>query len=114
MKDYLLYVTDGNIQNADEFWEWSTAVVIKAQDLGHTRLLFDNRTCSLEITQHDVITISERWAGMNAPTLGLRYAVISSRGNPEISKFIETSFTNRSAAYKRFDSQKDALEWLLS
>lgn len=111
--DYLLFITDGSVHSAEDFWEWSMSIVTKAQEFGKTKLLFDNRTFLLDITQYDVLTVVDRWVEMDAPSLGLKFAVISSRKSPEISRFIETSFTNRSAAYKRFSHQTEALGWLL-
>ncbi|MGL1863421.1 MAG: hypothetical protein OCC46_12925 [Pseudodesulfovibrio sp.] len=113
-QDHLLHVTDGNVQSADEFFEWALAVVTKALEVGQTKLLCDNRTFSLQISQFDVIECLKRLEEMEAPKFGLRFAVLSSREHPEISRFVETSFTNRSASYKRFGNQKDALEWLLA
>jgi len=113
-RDYLLFIGDGSILNAEELLEWCMAAVDKARESGHKKLLFDNRTLTLEMTQHDVLMASNRMAELNVQLLGFRFAVVSSAKNPERSTFIETAFVNRSATYKNFDTQKDALEWLLA
>ena len=94
--------------------EWSSAAISKARELGRNKILFDNRTLDVEVAQYDVIAVADRLADMGVQNMGLRFAVLSSRKTLDISNVIETVFTNRSAVYRRFESQKAALEWLLS
>ena len=112
--DYILIIGDGSIQSGEDLFEWSMSAIRKAQDLGRTRLLFDNRTLTVEVTQYDAIEAANRLADMDIQKMGLRFAVLSSRKTLPISSVVETAFVNRSAVYRRFDSKKDALEWLLA
>lgn len=112
--DHLLCITDGMVDNADTFLVWAKAVIAKAAELGRTKILVDNRTFVLNLTALDVITFATALEEMNAASLGLRLAVVSSPKNPEISRLVETSLINRSAMYKGFKGQEEAKEWLFS
>lgn len=110
---YLLCITHGTVDNAEAFVEWAVGVIGKARETGHTRILMDNRTFELHLSPLDVVTFASRLEAMNANSLGLRLAVVSSPANPEISRLVETSLINRSASYKSFRNQQEALDWLL-
>lgn len=113
-KDHMFFIGDGSIRDQEEFFQWCVASIGKARDSGHTRLLYDNRTLSLEMTQHDIMVVSEQLLDLGIPVMGLRFAVVSSARTSDVADSVETAFANRSAAYRRFDSQEEALEWLLS
>lgn len=104
--DYLLFIDDGRIHTKEDLLALCVDAITKALQHGQKRVLLDNRTLSIELTRHDVLEVANQLVEMNAQELGLRFAVISSRTSSKIAKFVETSFTNRAAMYKRFDSQK--------
>jgi len=112
--DYILIIGDGTIESAEELFEWSVSAVNKALELGRNKLLFDNRTLTVEVFQYDTFEVANRLADMDIQRMGLRFAVLSSRKTLAVSNVIETAFVNRSAVYKRFDSKKEALQWLLA
>jgi hypothetical protein len=112
--DYLLLIDDGRISNKQEFLDLCIDAITKALQHGQKRLLLDNRTLSIELTRPEVLEVADQLKEMNAQELGFRFAVISSRGSSRIARFVETSFTARSAIYKRFESQREALSWLLA
>ena len=112
--EYMLFIGDGSLKDAEEFFEWCMTSIKKAQEHGLNRLLYDNRTLLVEMAQHDVMVVSDRLADMDVQLLGFRFAVVSSRETLELSRFVETTFTNRSATYKTFGSQEEALKWLLA
>lgn len=112
--DYMIFIGDGSIRNAEEFFEWCATSIKKAQECGHSRLLYDNRTLQLDLSQHDIMTVGDLLLEMGVPSLGLRFAVLSSVNTAAASQGVDTAFANRSVTYKRFDSQKDALKWLLA
>lgn len=111
-KTHLLCVTDGKVSNVDEYLAWAMEIVAKAKSSGHKVLLMDNRTFSLELTPLDVVSFADKLDEMGAARLGLRIGVVSNPGNPEVSRLVETSLVNRSATYRSFRNQADAMEWL--
>lgn len=111
--EYLLCISDGSVDDAEEYINWGMQAVKKAKEFGHTRILFDNRTFSLNLSSLDVVTFANKYEEMNIPLLGLRMAVLSNPKNHEVSRLIETTLTNRSATYQRFGSQAEAVGWLL-
>jgi len=112
--DYLLLIDDGRIRNKQEFLELCIDAITKALQHGQKRLLLDNRTLSIELTRPEVLEVADQLEGMSAHELGFRFAVISSRKSSKIARFVEMAFANRSAMYKRFESQREALSWLLA
>ena len=113
-QDYLHLIDDGRINTKEDFLALCVDAITKALEFGQKKILLDNRTMSIELTTHDVLEVATQLVEMNAQELGLRFAVISSRDSSELAEFVETSFTKRAAMYKRFDSQKEALRWLLA
>ena len=113
-EDHILFKGDGSLKEPEEFIQWCMMSISMAQESGQSRLLYDNRTLQLDLTQHDITTVSEQLADDGIQLLGLRFAVVSSVKTLAVAKLIETAFANRSAAYKIFDTQKKALEWLLA
>lgn len=111
--EYLLCITDGAVNDADEYISWGLEAIKKAKELGYTRILFDNRTFSLKLSSLDVVTFAKKYEEMNIHLLGLRMAVLSNPKNADVSRLIETTLTNRSATYRRFGSQAEAEGWLL-
>lgn len=111
--DYLLCITDGSVDSAEDYISWGLEAVGKAQAMGHTKLLFDNRTFRLNLAPYDVVIFANKYEEMNIAQLGLRMAVLSNPKNPDESRLIETTLRNRSATYKRFNTQADAIGWLL-
>lgn len=109
---YVLCVTQGAVRNSDEFIAWGEGVIANALTMGCRKVLLDNRDFRLEISTLDVITFASHLENQDAAQIGLRLAVLSSPLNPEISRVVETSMTNRSAAYRRFNSPEEAKEWL--
>lgn len=109
---HLLCVTDGNVSTVEEYLAWALEVISKVQKSGCKILLLDNRTFSLQLTAHDVVVFADELEKMGAAKLGLRIAVISNADNLDISRLVETSLVNRSATYKSFRSQADAMKWL--
>ena len=109
---YLLCITDGTVASVESFIEWAVAVIGKARETNHTKILIDNRTFELRLSSMDVVTFASYLEEMNAASLGLRLAVTSSPKNPEISRMVETALTNRSASYRSFRNQKEAMDWL--
>lgn len=112
--DHLLLIGDGCLRNEEEYLDWCVISVKKAKELNHNRLLFDNRTLSLELTQYEALEVADRLVEMGSQKLGFRVAVLSCKKTMDIAQFVETSFINRSLVYKSFDSQEEALKWLLS
>jgi len=112
--DHILFIGNGSIRNQEEFYQWCVESIEKAKATGHTRLLYDNRALFLEMTQHDITMVSEQMLDLGIPLMGLRFAVVSSSKTFDVARSVETAFANRSAAYRRFDSQEEALEWLLA
>ena len=110
---YLLCITDGSADDAEEYISWGLDLITKVQEVGHSRLLLDNRTFSLNLSPLDIVLFANKYEEMDVSQLGLRMAVLSNPKNPEVSRLIETTLTNRSAAYKRFETQADAIGWLL-
>lgn len=111
---YLLCITDGMVDNAESFIEWGLSVMGRAREMGHTRVLFDNRTFRLYLTPLDVITFASHLEKIGAARMGFRMAVLSNPANLETSRLVETALVNRSGSYKGFRSQKEAKEWLLN
>lgn len=112
-REYLLCITDGRVENAESFIEWGVGVMAKAREMGHTKVLFDNRTFELRLTPLDVITFATHLEDIGAARLGFRVAVISNPVNPETSRLVETAMVNRSGSYRNFHSQQEAKDWLL-
>ena len=112
--DHILFEGDGTLRDSEELFQWCAMSIKKARFCGHTRLLYDNRTLRLEVSQHDVMTVGEQLAEVGVQLMGFRFAVVSSAETADVAKFIETAFANRSAAYRRFDSREEALRWLLA
>jgi len=112
-QDYLLFITNGSIQSADEFWDFLKDVATQGIEKKYNRLLFDHRTLYLQITQYDALMCVEKLLNVGIPIQGFRTAMITSKNSLEVGKFVETALTNRSVTYKRFETRKDALDWLL-
>ncbi len=110
--DYLLCNSQGEILDSDCFLKWAKQVMTVASELGHTKILFDNRSLNLNLASLDVVTFAKELEEMGAALLGLRMAVASSSDNYETSRLVETSLTNRSASYKSFSELSEAKEWL--
>lgn len=110
---YLLCITDGSVNDAEEYISWGLDTLGKAKETGHRKLLYDNRTFNLNLTPLDTVLFAKRYESLDVAQLGLRMAVLSNPKNPDISRLVETTLVNRSAAYKRFDTQAEALNWLL-
>lgn len=113
-EDHILFIGDGAIRDTEELYQWCVTSIEKARDCGYTRLLYDNGTLSLELSQHDIMTAGEQLADMGVQLMGLRFAVVSSAKTSDVAKSVETAFANRSAAYRRFDTKEEALQWLLA
>ena len=110
---YVLCVTDGSVNSADEYISWGLEVTAKAKEAGCTRFLFDNRTFSLNLSPLDIVLFAKKYEELNMAQFGFRMAVLSNPKNPEVSRLVETTLINRSASYKRFNTQAEALTWLL-
>lgn len=110
---YLLCITDGEVSDSETYIQWGLALIAKAREARHTRILVDNRTFRLKLTPLDVITFADYMEKMGGNKLGLRLAVLSCVQNLDVSRMVETSLINRSATYKSFLNQKEAQEWLL-
>ena len=111
--NHLLCITDGSVNSAEEYIAWGLETLKKARETGHKKILYDNRTFRLNLTPLDTVLFAKRYEDLNVAQFGLRMAVLSNPKNPEISRLIETTLTNRSASYKTFATQADALTWLL-
>jgi len=111
-KTHLLCVTDGKVSNVKEYLAWAMDIIAKAKSSGHKVLLMDNRTFTLELTPLDVVSFADKLDEMGAAKLGFRIGVVSNPGNPEVSRLVETSLVNRSATYRSFKNQTEAMEWL--
>ena len=111
--NYLLCITDGTVEDAEEYIAWGLESLKKTIDTGHKKILYDNRTFKLNLVPLDIVLFAKQYEEMDVAQLGLRMAVVSNPKNPEVSRLVETTLTNRSAAYKTFGSQAEALTWLL-
>ena len=94
--------------------EWGEGVLASIRATGHRKILFDNREFNLKLSTWDIIAFAERLGDQGVAYHRLRLAVLSSPYNPEMSRMAETSMTNRSATYMRFDTEEEALTWLRS
>ena len=112
MMNYLLCTTTGEVAELNELIEWSEGVTAQIHKTGHRKILFDNRDFRLKLSSWDIITFAKRLEDESTTYHELRLAVLSSPFNPEISRVAETSLTNRSATYMRFDTEDEALAWL--
>ena len=113
-KDYLLCITDGKIDSLDALFNWAKSIIDKTRETGHRKLLFDNRTCRLELTSLDVVTFATQLEVIDIMKSGYRLAAIPSPHNPDVSRMVETALINRSVSYKMFASQEAAKEWLFN
>ena len=111
MMNYLLCTSSGEVTDVDEFVDWSEDLVVQIRKTGHRKVLLDNREFHLKLSPWDIITFAKGLEDRVAGYKGLRLAVLSSPFNPEMSRVAETSMTNRSATYKRFDTMDEALGW---
>lgn len=111
---YLLCVSNGTINSVEAYVNWGEAAVSKALETGNFKILFDNRTLLLDLDSWEIDIFSKHLDEMDYVSIGLRLAVLSNPANEEISQQIELALTNRSASYKRFKSQEDAVKWLES
>ncbi len=109
---YLLCVSDGTIDSVDTYIEWGKAAVSRALETGNFKILFDNRTLFLDLQSWDIALFAKFLDGMDYVSIGLRLAVLSNPANDEASHLVETALRKRSASYKRFKSQKEAVTWL--
>lgn len=112
--DYLLCITDGEVSDAESYIQWAMNVVKKALETDHKKVLFDNRTFHLKLTQLDVSAFAAHLENMGTARLGFRLAVVPCSRNPEVSRMVETALRNRSGSYKTFQNQDDAKAWLLA
>lgn len=113
LDDYLLCISDGEVNSAEEYIEWAMNVVKRAMETGHTKVLFDNRTFHLKLTQLDVSAFADHLESMGAARLGFRLAVVPCNKNPDVSRMVETALRNRSGSYQIFESQDEAKAWLI-
>ena len=114
MMDYLLCTSTGEVTDVDEFIAWSEGLIAQIRKTGHRKVLVDNRGLHLKLSSWDIITFAEGLEDRGANYRRIRLAVLSSPFNPEMSRVAETSMTNRSATYMRFDTENEALDWLRS
>jgi hypothetical protein len=110
--DYLLCITDGMVDGADGYIAWGLEAIGRIRQTHHTKILFDNRTFRLELSSLDIVLFAQKYEELNVPVLGLRMAVLSCSKNDAVSRLIETTLINRSATYRRFESQEEAKKWL--
>lgn len=113
-KEYLLCISDGDIPNVETYIQWAMEVIGKAKERRHNRILMDNRTLRLRLTQLDVVTFADYLEKMEAHKMGFRLAVLSNRANLDVSRMVETALVNRSGSYKSFQEKTEALAWLLT
>jgi len=111
-QNHLLCISEGDITSLDEYIAWAIEVVDKCKETGRFVVLVDNRTLVLKLTMHEIASFADKLETFGAAQLKLKVAVISCPDNLELSKSVETSLLDRSADYKSFKSQKDAMEWL--
>ena len=111
-RDYLLCVMDGEIKDVAVLISFAEKLISKKQEFGHSRLLFDDRALTVDLSVYDATVFGTYLENVNLAKMGFRIAVVYSPRNKEISRAFETSITNRSIAYQTFNDPKDAEEWL--
>jgi hypothetical protein len=111
-QNHLLCISEGEISSLDDYIAWAIAVIDKCKEAGLFVVLIDNRTLVFKLTLHEIASFADRLETFGAAPLSLKVAVISCPDNLELSKSVEISLLNRSADYKSFKSQKEAMEWL--
>lgn len=112
-KCYLLCITDGQVGELDMFMEWAGTVLDKARTTDHKQILIDNRTFELQLSPMDVVAFATHMEETGTVRQGFRLAVLSCPKNLDVSRLVETALINRSASYKSFRTQKEAMGWLV-
>ena len=110
--DYLLSITDGEISDIDSFIAWVRSVISRARDAGYSKILFDNRTCKLNLSSFDVNRFSRVVDAFGINGSEFRFAVLFCPGNTEACHLVEIVFANKVDGYMEFGNQQDAQEWL--
>ena len=110
--DYLLCVTDGEVNDVASLISYSEAIISETKRLNRRRLLIDDRNLTVTLSPLDVTTFSNYLANANFAMLGIRIGVVYSPKNKEISHVFETALTNRSVSFQTFKDLKAAEEWL--
>ncbi|MGL1863042.1 MAG: hypothetical protein OCC46_11025 [Pseudodesulfovibrio sp.] len=110
--DYLLVTIGGESNTIEDVLSLADRVLIEAKRNNCTCILFDERTVTVNLDQHDVYQCTEALAE-HLPSAGIRVAVVHNTTDLAIYQCFETMLRNRSINYKLFDDFQSAEKWLL-
>ncbi len=110
--DYLLVTIGGESNTVEDVLSLANRVLIEAKRNNCTCVLFDERTVTINLDQHDAYQCTEALAE-HIPAEGMRVAVVHNTKDLTIYQCFETMLQNRSINYTLFDDFQSAEEWLL-
>lgn len=114
VKEELLRVkSSGSPETPQDFFNYIKQSILKAQEYGITRVLFDETDATLKFKVYDAVLMSDQLDKEGLQTLGIRGAVICNSHDIGACKYFETSLRNRAFNVMMFDDLETGVQWLL-
>lgn len=110
----LLVKVSGRYENVEEFIGKMKRENEAFKARGVTRILFDDRDLETDMDTLDAVTFADAVLQDGHHTHGFRYACLPPESGRHFYEALETVCQNRSINYRLFNSENDALDWLLS